>query len=66
MWAARYADEGSYGRAFSHFLVAAGLDKERCRTDHGDRFREVTHALAERLGRAGRQDKVNLRIRFVR
>ena len=27
----RYTSEGSFGRAFPHYLVAAGLDKEKFR-----------------------------------
>ena len=70
LFTSRYASEGSFGRAFPHYLVAASLDKEkfRCkvassvgckwypsREEHGEEFLKVTAALADRLANAGRE-----------
>ena len=54
----RYAAEGSYGRSFPHFLVAASLTKDTFREQQSEQFLRVTHALTERLARAGKRGKV--------
>ena len=54
----RYAADGSYGRSFPHFLVAASLTKDTFREQQGEQFLRVTHCLTERLTRAGKRDKV--------